>query len=154
MGREGGRSSLHAVFGEGPSNIKGCGVGKGRKMPISAPSCASRVSVPAWNSLWGGLDINEIPVIDSQIQDMSIPYAKARELAQKWKQDFSSQCGGELVINPKIDSKTQRRIQCSLPFSTFWRIAGRSPSPTDSPSHFGAGFENPVISGSRIFNRD
>lgn len=114
----------------------------------------SYFSVPAWNSLWGGLDINEISVIDSRIKDMSIPYAKARELAQKWKQDFSSQCGGELVINPKIDSKTQRRIQCSLPFSTFWRIAGRSPSPTDSPSLFGVGFENPVISGSRIFNQD
>jgi hypothetical protein len=26
----------------------------------------------------------------------------------------------EIVLNPKIDSKNQRRLQCSLPFQTFW----------------------------------
>ncbi len=114
----------------------------------------SYFSVEAWNSLWGGLTIDEISVLDSQIKNMNISYTEARKLAQQWKKDFSSRCGSELVINPKIDSKNQRRIQCSLPFSTFWRFAGRTPSPSDSPRLFGVAFENPVISGSRTFNQD
>jgi len=111
-------------------------------------------SVSGWNSLWADLSLEEISQIDSQIKDMGLSYAKARELAQEWKSNFTLKSGGELVINPKIDSKTQRRIQCSLPFSTFWRFSGRSPLPTDAPSLFGVAFENPVISGSRRFNRD
>jgi hypothetical protein len=111
-------------------------------------------TVPVWSGLWGALTIEEISEIDSRIKDLTLPYAIARQTAQSWKSSRVLQSGGEIVINPKIDSKSQRRIQCSIPFNTFWRVAGRLPLPTDSPSLFGVTFENPVISGSRTFNRD
>jgi len=111
-------------------------------------------TVPVWDVLWGALTIEEISEIDSRIKDSTLPYTMARQAAQAWKSNRVSNAGGEIVINPKIDSKSQRRIQCSIPFSSFWRVAGRVPLPTDSPSLFGVTFENPVISGSRTFNRD
>jgi len=111
-------------------------------------------SVEDWNSLWGTLSIEEISAIDSRIKDIRLPYATARLEAQQWKRDCVSRSRAELVINPKIDSKRQRRIQCSLPFATLWRFSGKAPLPTDSPKLFGISFENPVISGSRIFNQD
>jgi len=111
-------------------------------------------TVPVWGSLWGTLTFEEICAIDSRIKDLTLPYKTARQIAQDWKGTNFSRAGSEIVINPKIDSKSQRRIQCSIPFSSFWRVVGRVPLPTDSPSLFGVPFENPVISGSRTFNRD
>lgn len=111
-------------------------------------------TVPVWGGLWGSLTIEDISAIDSRIKDLTLPYATARQAAQAWKSSRVSQAGSEIVINPKIDSKSQRRIQCSIPFNTFWRVAGRAPIQKDSPSLFGITFENPVISGSRTFNRD
>lgn len=111
-------------------------------------------TAPVWDNLWGSLTFEEISAIDSRIKDLTLPYATARQTAKDWKNAYVSQAGSEIVINPKIDSKSQRRIQCSIPFSTFWRVAGRAPLPTDYPSLFGVPFENPVVSGSRTFNRD
>lgn len=115
---------------------------------------AALFEVSVWEGLWGRLGMEEISTIDSRIKDMSLHYSTARKDAQIWKRECLSIAGCELVINPKIDSKTQRRIQCSIPFNTFWRVAGRVPTRTDSPGLFGIDFENPVLSGSREFNQD
>jgi hypothetical protein len=114
----------------------------------------AKIPIAAWNSLWGTLTIEQISLIDSKIKDLSLPYATARLDAQQWKHDYVSRSGVELVINPKIDSKRQRRIQCSLPFSTFWRFVSRNPLPSDTPNLFMVPFKNPVISGSRTFKQD
>ncbi len=114
----------------------------------------SLFTVTAWNNLWGSLSIEDITEIDLRIKNLSLPYATARKTAQDWKRDCVSRSGAEIVINPKIDSKSQRRIQCSIPFNTFWRIAKRIPSPNESPKLFDICFENPVISNSRKFNQD
>jgi len=112
------------------------------------------LTTSTWSGLWGALSFDEIAEIDSQIKDLSLHYGTARQTAKEWKSKCVGSSGAEIVINPKIDSKKQRRIQCSIPFNTFWRIAGRVPVPTKSPSLFGVSFENPVISGSRSFNQD
>jgi len=44
-------------------------------------------------------------------------YVDARKQAQVEKKALPSM---EIVLNPKIDSKNQRRLQCSLPFNIFW----------------------------------
>lgn len=111
-------------------------------------------NVSDWNDLWGGLNIEEISKIDSQIKDMRPSYSEGRALAKSWKHNCVLKSGCKLVINPKIDSKTQRRIQCSIPFSTFWQFCGHTPSSTDAPRLFGVAFKNPVISEARRFNRD
>jgi len=44
-------------------------------------------------------------------------YRDARKNARAEKQALPEM---EIVLNPKIDSKNQRRLQCSLPFNVFW----------------------------------
>ena len=107
-----------------------------------------------WSKLWGTLTFESISDIDKYIKNLRIDFASARTAAKQWKNKHVLESGSELVINPKIDSKTQRRIQCSLPFKVFWRIAGRSPAPCDAPTLFDKAFENPVLSGARIINRE
>lgn len=106
-----------------------------------------------WESMWGDLTVEKIEPLDSRIKDSGVPHTEAREIAKTWKSDIVSKAKSTIVVNPKIDSKKQRRIQCSLPFKVFWQFAGREPQPTDSAGLFGKPFPNPVKSGSREFNR-
>ena len=114
----------------------------------------ARFEVSEWSALWGTLSLEEIMDIDLQIKDLTLPYDTARQRAKNWKRACIASSGAEIVINPKVDSKSQRRIQCSIPFSTFWRTAGRSPMPNDAPRLFDVAFKNPVISGSRKFKQE
>jgi len=106
-----------------------------------------------WNGLWGSLKVEDIRPTDTLIKNQNVDYPEARKIAKSWKQSQVEPAGSTIVVNPKIDSKKQRRIQCSLPFHAFWNCAGRAPQPNDSASLFGVKFPNPVISGARVFNR-
>jgi hypothetical protein len=106
-----------------------------------------------WESLWGSLTLEKITPTDSRIKDLNMHYTEARTIAREWKRLEVAPSKSTIVVNPKIDSKKQRRIQCSLPFNTFWHFANRAPKPSDSASLFGVEFLNPVISGARTFNR-
>ncbi len=110
-------------------------------------------SADDWSALWGELAIEHIRPIDAIIKNLSEHYSSVRTKAQKWKRNTPEVKTSRIVVNPKIDSKTQRRIQCSLPFSEFWRQAGRQPQRCDHPSLFGFDFPNPVVSSARTFNR-
>ena len=107
-----------------------------------------------WEILWGSLTLDKITPIDTRIKDLSIHYSKARDIAKEWKRLEVAPSNSTIVVNPKIDSKRQRRIQCSLPFNIFWDHAGRAPVPSNSANLFGVDFPNPVISGARTFNRN
>lgn len=52
-------------------------------------------------------------------------FQEARRKAQEEKKTLPPM---EIVINPKIDSKNRRRLQCSLPFQTFWEKIAVEPS--------------------------
>lgn len=68
---------------------------------------------------------SKIRKLDSVIKDRNIGYKETRTEAKKLKRELHS---SSVVFNPKIDSKGQRRLQCSLPFKTFWSIvAGKFP---------------------------
>jgi hypothetical protein len=82
---------------------------------------------------------------------MNAQYSIVRAKAQEWKTKPAVHTS-TLVINPKIDSKTQRRIQCSLPYATFWNFAGRKHLPQDNPELWGHIFPNPIKSSARTFN--
>lgn len=105
-----------------------------------------------WQGLWGRLTLNQLREIDAVIKDLHLHHTVARQHAQAWKASLAADLGTRLVINPKIDSKSQRRIQCSLPFGTFWSTAGRAPLPMDQPRLFGLPFSNPIKSSARRFN--
>lgn len=70
------------------------------------------------------------------------------------KRIMTATAGSRIVINPKIDSKKQRRIQCSLPFRDFWECSGRDAQGRDCPELFGFPFGNPILSSARKFKRD
>jgi hypothetical protein len=62
-------------------------------------------------------------------------YKKARELAKAEKKALPEM---QIVVNPKIDSKNQRRLQCSLPFKIFWsRFAGEEAFKNDNCTFWG-----------------
>lgn len=104
-----------------------------------------------WNSLWGAISLAALRELDSKIKDLRLHYSDARKVAKQWKSQFLKS-GSKIVINPKIDSKRQRRIQCSLPFPIFWKATGRKPAKHDSPIIFGKNFPNPVRSKPRRFS--
>ena len=106
----------------------------------------------AWAAHWGELALDHLREIDVQIKDLGRHYAEARQIARDWKKATAVLKTTAFVINPKIDSKTQRRIQCSLPFAAFWAAAGRMPLPQSSPELFGVPFPNPIRSSARVFN--
>ncbi len=104
-----------------------------------------------WQSLWGQLTLAEISAIDAVVKNQGTHYSAVRAEAQNWKRQPSVQTS-KLVINPKIDSKTQRRIQCSLPNRSFWQMVGREPQKCDNPKLWNQVFPNPVKSSARTFN--
>lgn len=103
-----------------------------------------------WNSLWGAISLLALRELDSKIKDLRLHYLDARKVAKQWKSRYAKS-GSKIVINPKIDSKKQRRIQCSLPFKIFREAAGRKPTKRNSPMLFGKNFPNPVRSEPRRF---
>ena len=104
-----------------------------------------------WQALWGQLTLAEIFTIDAVIKNQGTHYSTVRAEAKNWKRRASVQTS-TLVINPKIDSKIQRRIQCSLPNKSFWQIVGREPQKCDNPTLWTQVFSNPVKSSARTFN--
>jgi hypothetical protein len=105
-----------------------------------------------WQALWGQLTLAEISAIDAVVKNQSSHYSAVRAAAQNWKRQPSVQTC-TLVINPKIDSKTQRRIQCSLPYKAFWQMVGREALRLDAPELWSRVFHNPVKSSARTFNQ-
>jgi hypothetical protein len=109
-------------------------------------------TVEAWAALWGQLSLPDLRAIDVIIKNLQLHFTHARREARAWKAATAAVATSKFVINPKIDSKTQRRIQCSLPFAAFWTVAGREPLRQDGPELFGVPFPNPIVSSARTFN--
>ena len=107
-----------------------------------------------WNSLWGSLSPGQITELDRLVKNLETHYSVVRKQARDWKIRVASNSGSRIVVNPKIDSKKQRRVQCSLPFQVFWEAVGRKAEIHDTPLLFGLPFENPVILSTRSFNQD
>lgn len=109
-----------------------------------------KFSVSSWQMLWGGLTPKQLGELDAKVKSFGPGrHREARQFAKGWKAIHQER--SHIVINPKIDSKNQRRIQCSLPFKLFWEYAGREPQRHDRPLLFGRAFDNPVMSPPRSF---
>jgi len=81
---------------------------------------APRIDPVVWRRLWGPVTRADIERLDAVIKDRSLTPAQARAAARKIKNapPFTESV---IVFNPKIDSKTQRRLQCSLRFDDVFR---------------------------------
>ncbi len=103
-----------------------------------------------WRSLWHPIQREDLERMDAVIKDRSISYDEARRRAQEKKAE-SPFTEAAITVNPKIDSKGQRRLQCSLTFTRFfeWLAAGVSPEPEERPFLWGVAVPNPFHSPPR-----
>lgn len=117
--------------------------GAGRRM---VNLCAIRVEPDAWRALWGALTRGDLERLDALIKDRSRSPDEARKAAQALKRRPPYR-DALMTLNPKIDERGQRRLQCSLRFDViFERLApGANRARQEKPSLWGApwpGFDN------------
>ncbi len=112
---------------------------------------AVKVSVKSWKKMFEPLNEEELSYLDSIIKNREINYVEVRQKAKEIKKSFPPT---KIIINPKIDSKIQRRLQCSLPFKTFWQyFVGKEPYKNINCSLFGEKVPNPFSSKQREFKK-
>lgn len=110
---------------------------------------AVKIKVQDWKNLFYPLKEKDIKLLDSKMKNRETHYNEVRKLAKETKKSFAKT---KIVLNPKIDSKLQRRLQCSLPFKTFWSdFVGKEPYHNIECSLFGKIVPNPFVSGARVF---
>ncbi len=107
-----------------------------------------------WRKLWGPVTRADLERLDAVIKDRSLDYREARRRAQEMKNrpPFNQ---AVIVLNPKIDSKTQRRLQCSLRFSDVFQhlASGTDSKPQARPMLFGTPYPGLIASKPRVFDR-
>lgn len=115
---------------------------------------AARVEPETWRGLWGDVTRADLERLDAVIKDRDRTPAEARRSAQamKARPPYSTSV---IVLNPKIDSKGQRRLQCSLRYEDVLKhlAPGIAPGPNrDSPpALWGVAFSETVASKPREF---
>lgn len=112
---------------------------------------AAKIFASDWKNLFSPLDGADLALLDSIIKNAGMHYSDVRKMAKELKSsDKFKQT--KIILNPKIDSKTQRRLQCSLPFNIFWRdFVGKQPYQNAGCELFGEKVPNPFLSGQRTF---
>jgi len=114
---------------------------------------APRLEPAQWRKLWGPVTRADLEKIDALVKDRSLDYREARRRAQEMKRQppFDR---AVIVLNPKIDSKTQRRLQCSLRFEDVFKFLapGADPKPQARPALWGVEFPSAVASKPREFS--
>lgn len=116
---------------------------------------APTVDPGTWRKLWGPITRADLEALDALIKDRTRTPQEVRRLAQAMKRrpPYNQ---GVIVLNPKIDTKGQRRLQCSLRFAdVFTHLAPDSdPAPQAVPILWGVPFPGPVASAARTFTGD
>ncbi len=115
---------------------------------------APRIEPETWRKLWGPVTRADLERLDAAIKDRSLTPQEARAAARKMKAQppFTE---ATFVLNPKIDSKGQRRLQCSLRFSDVFThlLPGEARTPDEAPALWDVPFEQTIASKPRTFAR-
>lgn len=110
---------------------------------------AVKITANLWKNLFAPLTEDNLRLLDSIIKNKETQYTEARKSAKEIKKSFAPT---KMILNPKIDSKSQRRLQCSLPFSIFWNdFVKKEPYRNIESSLFGERVPNPFASSARVF---
>ena len=110
-----------------------------------------KIIADEWRKLFLPLHSGDLILLDSAIKNTESYYSEARKRAKEIK-NFDKFKQTKIVLNPKIDSKTQRRLQCSLPFNVFWQeFVGKESYQNIDCELFGEKVPNPFLSSSRTF---
>jgi hypothetical protein len=111
---------------------------------------APRVEPGTWRALWDPVTRADLERLDAVVKDRSLSPAQARRRARAMKSrpPFSESV---FVLNPKIDEKGQRRLQCSLRYQdVLARLApDAKPGPDETPALWGQPFPDAIASASR-----
>ncbi|MDI1251323.1 MAG: hypothetical protein PSV13_20855 [Lacunisphaera sp.] len=114
---------------------------------------AAEVRPELWRRLWGPVTSADLLKFDALIKDTGRPVEELRKLALKMKNSppFSE---AVIQVNPKIDAH-QRRLQCSLRFTDFFKhlAPGADPQPQASPALWGVAYPGPPASPPRASGR-
>jgi len=99
----------------------------------------------------GDILLEEIVAFDKKIKTFpagKVGQKQGIEFAERWKDERRGRIG-LLTITHKIDSKSQRRIQCNLNFNNYIELFGR---PSGKINFRGHVFNQEINHGPRIFN--
>jgi hypothetical protein len=111
---------------------------------------APRIEPAAWKKLWGPVTRADLEKLDAVIKDKSLTPEVARAAAKKIKSapPFTSSV---IEVNPKIDSHTQRRLQCSLRFDDVFKFLApdADPQPSAHAALWGVEFPQSIASKPR-----
>lgn len=102
--------------------------------------------------LRGAITLEEVKELDAVVK--SFPPGKQGqkagiEFSKKWKIDRKDRMG-LMTITHKIDSKSQRRIQCNLNYNNYIKLFGK---PSMKVEFRGKIFDQEIDHGPRQFNR-
>lgn len=113
---------------------------------------APRITPEQWRKLWHPITLADLERLDAVVKDKSLTPDQARAAALKIKNapPFTQSV---IVVNPKIDSKTQRRLQCSLRFEDAFKhlVPGGNREPQEQPALWGVAFPHALTSPPRAF---
>ncbi len=106
-------------------------------------------------ALWGDVTRADLERLDALIKDRSLHYKEARKQAQAMKRihPFNTTI---ITLNPKIDSRGQRRLQCSLSFTKVFKYLAPDANRTiqDPPELWGVPLTATVESKPRSFREE
>lgn len=73
------------------------------------------ITASEWETIKGNIPIESISNFNQSIKFFPTgKHKEAREYSKKFKKDIHKQYQSYIDLNPKIDSKNQRRLQCSI----------------------------------------
>lgn len=115
---------------------------------------AQRIEPAQWRALWHPIRRENLEELDALIKDRSLDYREVRKLALEMKARPPF-CQSRIVVNPKIDARGQRRLQCSLRYRDVvkYLLGGVEPVRSHAPLLWGRPFPNPIESPARVFEK-
>jgi len=124
--------------------------GDGRRIVnITAPV----VRPELWRQLWAPVTYADLLRFDALVKDLGPSVEETRRLALKMKNSppFSA---AVIQVNPRIDARGQRRLQCSLRFADFFEhlAPGADRAAQEHPALFGVAYPGPIASKPRERN--
>lgn len=98
---------------------------RGRRLVNITPI---RVEPALWRKLWGPVTRADIEKLDRLIKDRSLSPEEVRQQVHllKNRPPYNQSL---ITFNPKIDWKTQRRLQCGLRFADVFRVLAPAADP-------------------------
>ena len=85
------------------------------------------ISREKWREMWGNMKREDLEKFNSFVKSSEGRNISGQDLdnfriqVQKMKGEMFKDYNGKFSIHPKIDSKKQRRVQCSISFNAFFK---------------------------------